>query len=94
MVTEHVILEIKAGQNQAFEESMIKGKSILESANGASNVRLLRGCENPNKYLLMIDWQSVEHHVEFTKQPQMDDVRSILGEYLGGKPNMEHFELA
>ena len=91
MVTEHVVMQIKADQFDAFEEGMQGGKRILESAEGATNVRLMKGHENPDKYLLLIDWESVDHHVRFTEQPEFDEIRKLLGAFVAAKPAMEHF---
>ena len=92
MVTEHVTLQIKADKTDEFEAAMRAGARILETANGASNIRLMKGHENPDKYLLLIDWESVDHHVEFTKQRGIEDFRSLIGGFMAGKPAMEHFQ--
>jgi quinol monooxygenase YgiN len=83
MITEHVTLQIMPERTADFEAAMPEG---------ASNVRLMKGHENPEKYLLLIDWESVDHHVAFTKEPGIDDFRSLIGEFMAGKPAMEHFQ--
>lgn len=91
MVTEHVTLQVKPDQTDDFETAMGEGRQILEAAVGASNVRLMKGHENPDKYLLLIDWESVGHHEEFTRQPGIEDFRALIGKFMAGKPAMEHF---
>lgn len=93
MVTEHVVLQIKPNQSDEFEAAMQSGKRVLESASGSSNVRLLKGHENPDRYLLLIDWESVEHHVEFTEKPAIDEFRQLIGAFIAAKPAMEHYRL-
>ena len=93
MVTEHVVLQIKPDQTEEFEEAMQDGRRILNSASGLSNVRLMKGHENPDRYLLLIDWESVEHHVEFTTQPAFEKFRQVIGAFVADKPAMEHFRL-
>ena len=92
MITEHVTLQIMPERTADFEAAMQGGGRILAAAEGASNVRLMKGHENPEKYLLLIDWESVDHHVAFTKEPGIDDFRSLIGEFMAGKPAMEHFQ--
>ena len=92
MVTEHVTLQVQPGKADDFETAMHEGRRILEGAEGASNVRLLKGHENPDKYLLLIDWESVDHHVHFTGQPGIEKFRALIGGFMAGKPAMEHFE--
>lgn len=93
MVTEHVVLQIKPDQCEEFEAAMQGGRRVLESAGGSSNVRLMKGHENPDRYLLLIDWESVDHHVKFTEQPAIDEFRQLIGAFVAAKPAMEHFRL-
>ncbi len=91
MVTEHVTLQIQPGRTDEFEAAMSEGRQILESAAGASNIRLMKGHESPEKYLLLVDWESLDHHTEFTRQPGIEAFRGLVGGFMAGKPNMEHF---
>lgn len=94
MAIEHVVLTVKEGMESRFEEAMRRGKEILAAANGSRNVTLLRGHESPSKYLLLIEWDRIEDHVAFTQQPGISEFRGLIGEYMSGKPAMEHFHPA
>ena len=54
-----------------------------------------RGIESPERYLLMIWWQTLENHtVDFRQGPLFAEWRSIIGPFLAQPPQVEHFELA
>lgn len=94
MVTEHVLIKIKHDSTQDFIAAMETGKEILGAADGARAVRLLRGIENENQFLLTIEWDSVEHHIAFTKTEGFARFGALVGQHFAEKPTMQHFEEA
>jgi|TARA_R110002110_G_scaffold390930_2_gene604071 heme-degrading monooxygenase HmoA len=92
MVTEHVLIKIRHDSTQDFIAAMESGQEILEAADGARAVRLLRGIEDENQFLLTIEWDSVEHHVAFTKTEGFARFGALVGKYFAEKPAMQHFD--
>jgi heme-degrading monooxygenase HmoA len=91
MVTEHVLIKIKEDSAQDFIVAMETGKEILGAAEGAKAVRLLRGIENENQFLLTIEWDSMEHHVAFTKTEGFARFGALVVQHFAEKPAMQHF---
>ena len=71
MIIEAVILQVKKGLENDFEEAFNKASRIIESMNGYLSYELHRCIEAKGKYLLLVKWQSLEAHtIGFRKSPQ------------------------
>jgi heme-degrading monooxygenase HmoA len=93
MVKEHVMITITPGQEESFEQKMEKGKALLLTAEGATEVTLLRGIEHTSTFVLMIDWDSVDYHTAFTTTPEFKEFGALVGPLFASKPEMQHFYL-
>jgi quinol monooxygenase YgiN len=92
MVIEHVELSITPGQEGAFEAAMRRGLALLRGADGCLAVTLSRGIERPSRYLLQLQWQSIDDHIAFTKTPPFSEFRELAGPHFAERPAMEHFQ--
>ena len=53
----------------------------------------MSGIESPERWLLMIWWETLENHtVDFRGSPAFADWRSIVGPFFAEAPAVEHFE--
>lgn len=94
MIIERAELPIHPDRAGAFAEMLAaQGKAILASADGCMLVQAGRGIENPDRFILLLGWRSVEHHVAFTKTDSFAAFRALLADYVAGAPAMEHFAL-
>jgi heme-degrading monooxygenase HmoA len=94
MLIERAELLIKDGSEEAFATVMAeRGLPLLSSLEGASDVRLGRGVENPRKFMLLITWTSMDAHMAVTKLPVFETFRELIGPFtIGG--GMEHFNMS
>jgi quinol monooxygenase YgiN len=94
MFVERAEIPVAAGKEEAFAAAMAStGTALLAGAKGCSSARLGRGVENPGKFILLLEWDSVESHVAFTATPEFDQFKALAGPYFAGAPSMEHFEI-
>jgi heme-degrading monooxygenase HmoA len=94
MFIERAEIPVKEGMEEAFAAAMVgKGLAILAAAPGCTSVRIGRGVENPGKFILLLEWDSVESHIALTKTPGFEEFKALAGPYFGGAPNMEHFDM-
>lgn len=94
MILERAELPVKEGQEAAFAAMMQEtGCALLGSAEGCHSVRVGRGVENPSKFILLLEWDSVEHHEALTKTPAFAEFVKIAGPLFAGPSNMEHFAI-
>jgi heme-degrading monooxygenase HmoA len=56
-------------------------------------LRLSRCLEQPNHYLLLVEWETLEDHtVGFRGSAAFEEWRSLLHHFYDPKPLVEHFE--
>ena len=62
MVLEVAILDVRPGTTEAFEAAFAQARSILSSMAGHQRHELRRCIENDHRYLLLVWWDTLEHH--------------------------------
>ena len=93
MLVERAELLIKDGSEQAFATAMARrGVPLLSGLEGASDVRLGRGVENPRRFMLLITWATMEAHMAFANDPLSQEFRDLIGPFVIGG-GMEHFNM-
>lgn len=93
MVIERAEIPVKPGDEDTLAAVMRdKGIAMLEAAQGCRSARCGRGVEDPSKFILLIEWDSVDAHVAYTKTPEFDTFKGLIGPHFAGAPAMEHFE--
>ena len=91
-VTEHALLPVKAGQEGDFERAFAQARPIIASMPGFISLQLQRGIESPSTYLLLVEWESVEHHqIGFRQSPEYQQWRALLHRFYEPFPVVEHF---
>ncbi len=92
MITEQAVLEVEAGQEAAFEAAFAEARAIVSSMQGFQALRLLRGIERPNRYLLLVEWATLEDHtVGFRGSAEYQEWKRLLHHFYDPFPTVEHF---
>ena len=92
MVLEVALIDVQAGQEDAFAAAYAEGASGLAETPGCRTVRMTRGIESPNRFVLLVEWDSVAAHEEnFRATERFTTWRSLIGPYFAGPPVVEHF---
>ena len=91
MIIESAQLPITAGREEEFERAMVRGREMLEDAPGSGKVMLTRGVENPSRYVLLVEWDSVECHQQAMEDETFLEVRDLARSFYDGKPIVQHF---
>lgn len=94
MVLEVADLRAADGGGAAFEEAIRRGlDEALSTAAGYRRHKLRRSVESPDRYLLMIEWETLEHHtVGFRESDAYRAWSEIVRPVFGAAPSVEHFE--
>lgn len=93
MILELAHLDVKAGQESAFEAVFAEAKSIIASMPGFLSLELQRCVESPNRYLLLVQWRTLEDHtVGFRASPQYQQWKALLHHFYDPFPTVEHYE--
>ncbi|HEV3351605.1 MAG TPA: antibiotic biosynthesis monooxygenase [Acidimicrobiales bacterium] len=94
MILEHALLDVVPGQESEFEESFGRAKQIIASTRGFRSLRLSRSVEQPNRYLLLVEWDRLEDHTEgFRCSPEYEQWRAMLHRFYDPFPTVEHYQL-
>jgi heme-degrading monooxygenase HmoA len=91
MVIERVEMTVLEGREDEFETMMRTGISLLKGAEGCHAATLARGVEQPSRYLLMLQWRSLENHMAFTKSADFARFRELAAPFYAERPAMQHF---
>ena len=95
MILEVAILDIKPGQEQEFEQAFAGAQSIISSMPGYVSHQLQHCIENPSRYILLVNWQTLEDHtVGFRGSEQYQQWRKLLHHFYDPFPVVEHFRWA
>lgn len=90
MVLEVALIDVTdpAGFAAAYEQE----REILASTPGCRSVRMTRGVESPERFVLLVEWDSVAAHEEnFRATDRFTRWRAAIGPYFAEPPRVEHF---
>jgi quinol monooxygenase YgiN len=93
MTTEIIRYRIDDENAQAFEKAYQKAESILQSSKHCLGYRLLRGHEEPENWILIIEWDSVEGHEQgFRTEPAFREFFVLVKPFFDSIQEMKHYE--
>jgi len=94
MILEVAMLQIKPGQAAAFEHAFAQAQSIISTMSGYVSHQLQRCLEMPDKYVLLVNWQTLEDHtVGFRQSAHYQQWCLLLHDFYQPFPVVEHFEM-
>nr|WP_221381835.1 antibiotic biosynthesis monooxygenase family protein [Actinoplanes polyasparticus] len=92
MVLEVALIDILPGAEEAFAAAYKIAHPILASTPGCRSVRMTRGVESASRFVLLVEWDSVEAHLEnFRNSERFPQWRGFIGEFFAKPPLVEHF---
>lgn len=95
MILELADIRIHPGRQAEFDAAIRKGvETVISGAKGFRGYKVNKGVESPERYVLMIFWETLENHtVDFRQSAAFQDWRAIVGPYFAAPPAVEHFTL-
>jgi len=93
-VLEVAILDVVEEQVDEFEKAFDKAQSIISSMKGYLDHDLQRCHETTNRYILLVNWQSLEDHTEgFRGSDKYQQWRDLLHHFYRPFPVVEHYKM-
>lgn len=93
MILEHAVLDVVPGRRGDFESAFAEAKAIISAAAGFRSLRLERCLEQPDRYLLLVEWETLADHTEgFRGSEAFGRWRELLHHFYDPFPTVEHFE--
>lgn len=94
MILEVAMLQIKPGLIDEFERSFKKASVIISKMKGYIHHELQRCVEDPNKYILLVKWETLEDHtIGFRGSEEYQEWKKLLHHFYDPFPTVEHFEV-
>lgn len=92
MILETAILNIRAGESAAFEQAFAQAQSIIASMPGYLSHQLQRCIEHGDRYLLLVQWETLEDHTAgFRGSPEYREWKRLLHHFYDPFPEVEHY---
>ncbi|WP_032404090.1 antibiotic biosynthesis monooxygenase family protein [Rhodococcoides fascians] len=93
MIVEHALLHVVPARTVEFEAAFADAKSIISSMPGFVKLTLSKGIEQPDVYLLLVEWERLEDHTEgFRQSDRYQEWKTLLHHFYEPFPVVEHFE--
>jgi heme-degrading monooxygenase HmoA len=95
MILELADIRITPGKNADFDAAIERGvETVISKAKGFLGYHVQRGIESPDRYVLLIRWETLANHtVDFRESAAFAQWRAIVGPFFAQPPQVEHFEL-
>ena len=92
MILEHASITVQPDSHEEFEAALARAREVIAASAGFGSLRLLRGVESPDQYLLLVEWATLEDHtVGFRESPAFAEWRSHIGPFFDGQPEVDHY---
>ena len=92
MVLEIADFAVAPGREDEFAAAYATAVAQLEASEGFRSARMTRGIESPSRFVLIVEWDSLEAHtVGFRQSERFSRWRELIGPYFDGPPRVEHF---
>jgi heme-degrading monooxygenase HmoA len=92
MVLEVALIDVLAGREDEFAAAYREGHPLLATTPGCRSVRMTRGVESASRFVLLVEWDSVDAHLDnFRATDRFTRWRALLGPFFDGPPRVEHF---
>jgi len=92
MILEVAILDVRPGQEARFEAAFAEAQAIIASMPGYLSHQLQRCLESASRYLLLVEWETLEAHTEgFRGSPEYQRWKALLHHFYDPFPTVEHY---
>ena len=93
MIVEYLRYALPAGAGAQFELDYAQAAAQLDASPHCLGYELARCVEQPDRYLLQIEWDSAEGHLQgFRGSPGFRDFLAPIRRYIEAIEEMRHYE--
>jgi heme-degrading monooxygenase HmoA len=94
MIVEYTRYRINEGGQGAFEEAYHHAQQYLQTSPHCLRYELSHCTEESERYVLRIEWASVEEHLQgFRKEPNFKSFFELVQPFFSNIEEMQHYEL-
>jgi quinol monooxygenase YgiN len=94
VTVEYTRYRIRKDQQEAFEEAYRGARQYLQASPHCVSYELSHCTEEPERYVLRIEWVSAEEHLQgFRHEPGFKNFFSLVQPFIANIEEMQHYEL-
>lgn len=91
-VLEVADIVVSSGSAAEFVRAFRSVRDVLATTPGCRSVRMTAGIESPDRFVLLVEWDSVEAHEQnFRGSDRFGRWRAAIGPFFAQPPRVEHF---
>lgn len=92
MVLEVAMLDVRPGEGERFEAAFGEASPFIAGAHGYIKHELRRCLEDDNRYLLLVQWDTLEDHMQgFRESEAFGEWRRLLHHFYPQPPLVQHY---
>ncbi|HIP73014.1 MAG TPA: antibiotic biosynthesis monooxygenase [Anaerolineae bacterium] len=93
MILEIAVLDVRPGQEQAFEAAFAQAQEIITGMKGYVSHQLQRCLEKENRYILLVNWETLADHTQgFRESAEYQQWKALLHHFYDPFPVVEHYQ--
>ena len=94
MIIEYIRYKIPRERQREFEEAYTNASASLNASKHCQMYELTHSTEEPEHYILRIEWDSLEGHMKgFRSSPEFRDFYRYVQPFFNDIQEMRHYEL-
>lgn len=90
-VFEMALVPVADGGAADYTRVMRDAMSYFTSHPGCRGMQVLQGVESPQLFTLIIEWDSVQDHMDFRETQEFATYRSTVGHLMASPPSYAHW---
>jgi heme-degrading monooxygenase HmoA len=92
MILEHALLQVRPGEEGAFEAAMTAAQPLIAASPGFGGIEVRPAVDQPGHYLLLVRWESVADHRDGFRQSDRYQIwRALLHHFYEPMPVVSYF---
>jgi heme-degrading monooxygenase HmoA len=93
MILEVAILNVIAGQEEAFLKVFSRAEIIITGMAGYLSHQLKRSVAQTNRFILLVEWKNLtDHTIGFRQSAEYQEWKSLLHHFYNPFPTVEHYQ--
>jgi quinol monooxygenase YgiN len=94
MVVEYIRYTVPSEQAAAFEDAYRRAASLLEADSHCLAFEVARGVEEPQHFIVRIEWDSLEGHEQgFRSSPRFSEFFAAVKPFFAEIEEMKHYQV-
>ncbi len=92
MIFEHATLNVRPGESPAFRLALEQALPLIATTPNFIRLNVKPCLENPDRYLLLVEWQTLEAHAQgFRGSERYQQWCTLLHHFYNPFPVVEHY---